>query len=101
MDPQMSLAICQAYNNWIHEFCSYSPDQLKWVAMLPVHDVHLACRELVRCVRELGAAGSFIRPKSGQCHYWHSNYWDRSIRARRARRHLGASTKASARSTRA
>src|SRR5262249_50655706 len=48
MDPQMSLAICQAYNNWIHEFCSYSPDQLKWVAMLPVHDVHLACKELVR-----------------------------------------------------
>ena len=30
--------------------------------MLPVHDVHLACRELVRCVRELGAVGSFIRP---------------------------------------
>src|SRR6185436_13326157 len=23
MDPQMSLALCQAYNNWIHEFCSY------------------------------------------------------------------------------
>jgi predicted TIM-barrel fold metal-dependent hydrolase len=76
MDPQMSLAICQAYNNWIHEFCSYSPDQLKWVAMLPVHDVHLACRELVRCVRELGAVGSFIRPNLVNGHYWHSNYWD-------------------------
>ena len=76
MDPQMSLAICQAYNDWIHEFCSYSPDQLKWVAMLPVHDVHLACRELVRCVRELGAVGSFIRPNLVNGHYWHSNYWD-------------------------
>jgi len=76
MDPQMSLAICQAYNNWIHEFCSYSPDQLKWVAMLPVHDVHLACKELVRCVRELGAVGSFIRPNLVNGHYWHSNYWD-------------------------
>ena len=39
-----------------------APDQLKFVAMLPVHDVHLACRELLRCVRELGAVGSFIRP---------------------------------------
>jgi predicted TIM-barrel fold metal-dependent hydrolase len=75
MDPQMSLAICQAYNNWIHEFCSYSPDQLKWVAMLPVHDVHLACRELVRCV-QLGAVGSFIRPNLVNGHYWHANYWD-------------------------
>jgi uncharacterized protein len=75
MDPYLSLAICQAYNNWIHEFCSYSPDQLKWVAMLPVHDVHLACRELVRCVK-LGAVGSFIRPNLVNGHYWHSNHWD-------------------------
>src|SRR5262249_17200172 len=76
MDPLLSLAIRQAYNNWIHEFCRRSPDQLKFVAMLPVHDVHLACRELVRCVRELGAVGSFIRPNLVNDHYWHSNYWD-------------------------
>ena len=76
MDPLLSLALCQAYNNWIHEFTRHSPDQLKWVAMLPVHDVHLACRELVRCVRELGAVGSFIRPNLVNDHYWHSNYWD-------------------------
>jgi predicted TIM-barrel fold metal-dependent hydrolase len=75
-DPQLSLALCQAYNNWIHEFASYSPERLKWVAMLPVHDVNLACRELVRCVRELGAVGSFIRPNLVNGHYWHSNYWD-------------------------
>ena len=62
MDPRLSLALCQAYNNWIHEFCQYSPDRLKFVAMLPVHDVHLACQELVRCVRELGAVG----PSSGR-----------------------------------
>jgi predicted TIM-barrel fold metal-dependent hydrolase len=76
IDPRLSLAICQAYNNWIHEFCQYSPERLKFVAMLPVHDVHLACRELVRCVKELGAVGSFIRPNLVNGHYWHSNYWD-------------------------
>src|SRR6266545_4316715 len=75
LDPQLSLALCQAYNNWIHEFCQYSPDRLKFVAMLPVHDVHLACRELVRCAK-LGAVGSFIRPNLVNDHYWHSNYWD-------------------------
>jgi len=41
-----------------------------------MHDVHLACRELVRCVRELGAVGSFIRPNLLNGRYWHSNYWD-------------------------
>lgn len=76
LDPRLSLALCQAYNNWIHDFCSYSPDQLKWVAMLPVHDVYLACQELVRCVRDLGAVGSFIRPNLVNGHFWHSNYWD-------------------------
>ena len=76
IDPRLSLALCQAYNNWIHEFCSYSPERLKFVAMLPMHDVHLACRELVRCVKELGAVGSFIRPNLLNGRYWHSNYWD-------------------------
>jgi predicted TIM-barrel fold metal-dependent hydrolase len=76
MDPLLSLALCQAYNNWIHEFCQYSPERLKFVAMLPFHDVHLACRELIRCVRELGAVGSFNRPNLVNGHYWHSNYWD-------------------------
>jgi len=69
MDPQLSLALCQAYNNWIHEFTRHCPDRLKWVAMLPVHDVHLACRQLVRCVRELGAVGSFIRPNLVNGHF--------------------------------
>ena len=76
MDPELSLALCQAYNNWIHEFCRYSPERLKFVAMLPFHDVHVACRELIRCVRELGAVGSFNRPNLVNGHYWHSNYWD-------------------------
>lgn len=76
MDPQLSLALSQAYNNWMHEFTSASPAQLKWVAMLPVHDVNLACRELVRCVKELGAIGSFIRPNMINGRFWHSNYWD-------------------------
>ena len=76
MDPLISNALCQAYNNWISEFCQYSPDQLKFAAMLPPHDVNLACRELVRAVTELGAVGSFMRPNLINGHYWHSNYWD-------------------------
>lgn len=76
MDPNLSLALCQAYNNWIHVFCQHSPDQLKFSAMLPMHDVNLACAELVRCVTELGAVGSFLRPNAVNGHFWHSNYWN-------------------------
>jgi uncharacterized protein len=76
MDPRLSLALCQAYNNWIHEFCQHSPDQLKFAAMLPLHDVNLACMELVRAVNELGAIGSFVRPNRINGHFWHSNYWN-------------------------
>jgi predicted TIM-barrel fold metal-dependent hydrolase len=76
MDPFLALGICQAYNNWAYDHCSYSPDQMKFSAMLPTHDVNLACRELHRCVTELGAVGSFIRPDLANQHYWHSNYWE-------------------------
>jgi len=51
MEPQFSAAICRAYNDWLHDFVQYSPDQLKMAAMLPVHDVNLACAELHRCVK--------------------------------------------------
>ena len=76
MDPLLSNALCQAYNNWIYDFCQHSPDQLKFAAMLPFHDVNLACDELRRCVTELGAVGSFMRPNLVNGRYWHSNYWD-------------------------
>ena len=76
LDPHLSLALCQAYNNWIHDFCQYSPDQMKFAAMLPMQDANLACQELVRCVRDLGAVASFIRPNLVNGRYWHSNYWD-------------------------
>jgi hypothetical protein len=47
--------------------------QYRCVAMLPVHDVHLACQELLRCVTALGAVGSFRRPNLAHGHHWHSN----------------------------
>ena len=76
MDPLLSEALCRAYNDWIHDFCQYSPDRLKFAAMLPYHDVTLACRELRRCVTELGAVGSFMRPNLVNGRFWHSNYWE-------------------------
>jgi predicted TIM-barrel fold metal-dependent hydrolase len=54
MDPKFSAAICRAYNYWLHNFCQHSPDQLKMAAMLPIHDLNLACQELHGCVSDYG-----------------------------------------------
>jgi len=68
LDPRLSLALCQAYNNWIHDFCQYSPERLKFVAMLPVHDVHLACRECAIDQRQVHDAWRFAeREPVGRC----------------------------------
>src|SRR5688500_6651659 len=45
-------------------------------AMLPMHNINLACQELYRFVKEYGAVGAFVRPNYLYGHYWHSNYWD-------------------------
>jgi hypothetical protein len=99
MDPQLSLALCQAYNNWIHEFCQASPDQLKFVAMLPPHEVHLACAELLRCVKDLGAVGSFMRPTWSTATTGTRTTGIRSTACTRSSTSRGASTKARARGT--
>ena len=62
IDPQLSNAICRAYNDWLHDFCQHSPDQLKMAAMLPMHDVNLACQELYRCVKEYAPSGPSCGP---------------------------------------
>ncbi len=76
LDPLLSNAIARAYNDWLYDFCSHSPDRLKPACMLPVHDVNLACQELVRAVRELGAVGAYVRPNPLPGKYWHSKHWD-------------------------
>jgi len=70
MDPDYSLAICQAYNDWLAEFCSAKPDRLKFYAWLPKHSARLAAREARRCVEELGAVGVAMTtaPIDGRLH---------------------------------
>jgi len=62
MDPQMSAAICRAYNNWLAEYCSADPQRLKGVMLIPLQDTKLAVEELKRARQELGHVGIFWRP---------------------------------------
>ena len=62
LDPELSGAICKAYNDWLAEFCDVDNDRLYGVAMLPLQDVNLALEEVERINRDYDFAGVFIRP---------------------------------------
>jgi predicted TIM-barrel fold metal-dependent hydrolase len=54
-DLQLGAAMCRAYNNWCHEYCSVDPKRLKFVAVLPGSDVGEMVKEARRAVEQLGA----------------------------------------------
>ena len=54
-DAQLGAAMCRAYNNWAHEYCSVNSRRLKFVAVLPGSDVTEMIKEARRAVETLGA----------------------------------------------
>jgi predicted TIM-barrel fold metal-dependent hydrolase len=76
VDPQLSAAVCRAYNNWLYDFCRQDPGRLKVAAMLPIHDVLEAVKEARRAVKELGAVAVYMRPNFVNGRPWHSRYYD-------------------------
>jgi predicted TIM-barrel fold metal-dependent hydrolase len=62
LEAELLDALCRAYNDWLHDYCSIAPDRMLGMALLPLKDVKLAERELRRAVCELGHTGIFWRP---------------------------------------
>ncbi len=59
-DRDWAVALCRAYNSFMHEaFVTVDP-RLKAVALLPVQDPDAAAVELRRAVRELGLSGAML-----------------------------------------
>ncbi len=59
-DREWAVALCRAYNSFLHEeFVKVSP-RLKAVALLPVQDPDAAALELRRSVKELGFVGAML-----------------------------------------
>jgi uncharacterized protein len=61
-DPELAVACCRVYNDWIAEFCRADPRRLVGVAALPLQDPQAAAAEARRAVTELGLRGVFCRP---------------------------------------
>ncbi len=58
-DSELMSAIFRAYNDWLVDFCSTHPKQLKGIAMINLDDVEDGMRELSRTAK-MGMAGAMI-----------------------------------------
>ena len=45
-----------AFNDWLHDFCTYDPTRLKMNALIPLLDIDGAVAEIQRAKADLGAA---------------------------------------------
>jgi predicted TIM-barrel fold metal-dependent hydrolase len=61
-DPELAVASCRVYNDWIAEFCAAAPARLVGVAVLPLQDPPAAAAEARRAAEQLGLRGAFCRP---------------------------------------
>jgi predicted TIM-barrel fold metal-dependent hydrolase len=61
-DPELAVASCRVYNDWIAEYCSADSGRLVGVAALPLQDPPAAAAEARRAVEQLGLRGAFARP---------------------------------------
>ncbi len=62
LDPELSAAICRAYNTWLAEYCSTNGSRLHGVALIPLQDPARAVDELRHAKEKLGLVGIFWRP---------------------------------------
>jgi hypothetical protein len=59
-DRDWAVALCRAYNSFLHEEFVRASPRLKAVALLPVQDPEAAALELRRGARELGLVGGML-----------------------------------------
>jgi uncharacterized protein len=71
LEPDLSAAICRAFNNWLSEFCATDSARLKPAAILPLHDPKLAVEEARRSVRELGAVAVVLSNHPVNARAWY------------------------------
>jgi predicted TIM-barrel fold metal-dependent hydrolase len=53
-DPDLSTALCRAYNDWMADYCATDSSRLKATAALPLRSIADSVAEGRRAVRELG-----------------------------------------------
>jgi predicted TIM-barrel fold metal-dependent hydrolase len=66
-DPAVLKAIATAYNSWLQDYCSYDPERLLGVGVIPPTNVQDACEELERIAKmpNIRAAQLLTFPNGG------------------------------------
>jgi len=75
-DPELAVASCRVYNDWIAEFASADPARLVGVGAVPFQDPDAAVGEVHRIV-ELGLRAGFTRPNPSAGRPLHDRAFDR------------------------
>lgn len=76
MDSGLALAICQAFNDWLSDFCSADSGRMKGAAQLPMHDVDKAVQEARRVVEELGQVALVLPSNPVNKRSWYDPYYE-------------------------
>ena len=69
-EPDIAAALCRAYNNWAHDFCSGAPGRIKFAAVVTGKDPGEMLAETRRAVQRLGAVSIFL-PSAIPDKMWH------------------------------
>lgn len=75
-DPLLFSHICRAYNDWMIDFCSIAPANLKGIAMLNNYDPDDAVRELER-VKSKGMVGGIISVYPGPDNHYGKEVYEK------------------------
>jgi predicted TIM-barrel fold metal-dependent hydrolase len=62
-DPEASVALCRAINDWLADYCRHDPKRLFGIGVLPQTSAALALAEARRCLEELDFRGVWRRPE--------------------------------------
>jgi predicted TIM-barrel fold metal-dependent hydrolase len=60
-DPELAIASCRVYNDWMAEYVAAAPERLGGVGALPLQDP-VAAAEVAREIKEMGLIGGVARP---------------------------------------
>lgn len=74
-DPELAMAYCRVYNDWIADFCRPYPDRLYAVAHISLMDVDRAIIELKRAAK-LGVKGVMLTPWPANGRAYGDTYYD-------------------------
>ena len=74
-DTSYAVAMCRAYNDYVHDCYQRKDKRLHAMAILPMQSPQDAAKELRRAVRELGLLGAMLPATGLPLHLGHDYYW--------------------------